>query len=106
VRRPIDGRVEVSHDLRVGRLRNDLANQLLHLRNLARVTLTREELRRDREVAQLGQAAAHAFDVLVRAEDLVHHEQHRQLFFAVALWVSAIGRVRGVLDRGKSSSPR
>jgi uncharacterized membrane protein len=44
----------------------------------ARVALAREQFRRDREVAELGEAADDVLDVLVHAEDLLHHEHHRK----------------------------
>ena len=71
---PRDRRVEVRHHLRVRHLRDDRRHDLLRIGHLGDVALAGEELGRDRQVPELGEAPAHVADVLVDAEDLLDDE--------------------------------
>src|SRR5690606_10991343 len=70
---PGDGRVDVLHHLPVRHLGDDLADDRGAVGQLGHVALAGIELGRDGQVAELGEAAADILDVLVNAEDLLHH---------------------------------
>jgi hypothetical protein len=88
--------IQISRHLRIGRFGHDLLHQPLHVGDLRRVALPREQIGRDREIAELREAPAQIPNVLVQAEDLVHDQQHRQL----ALWFGARGPVGRNVTRG------
>jgi hypothetical protein len=67
-------RIEVRHHLRIRHPDNDFADQRVDVVVARRVALARVQLRRHREITRLGKAAAHVADVLVYAEDLLHHQ--------------------------------
>ena len=85
-----DGRVEIGHHLRVRHLRDDLGDDLLHVGDVGDAALPGIELRGDRHVALLGEAAAHIADVLVHAEDLLHDQDDGEC--ALLCRPGAIGR--------------
>ena len=74
---PCDGRVEVRHDLCIGNRLDDFED-LLEVAQFRHVSLAGIQFRGDSEVSQLGQPAADVFDVLVNAEDLLHHQHDRK----------------------------
>ncbi|KAG1200455.1 hypothetical protein G6F35_012371 [Rhizopus arrhizus] len=82
-RRPFRGGVQVTLDLRIRHLADDLGLQLRDLGVLRRVALAREQFGRDGQIAQMGQPAAHVLDVLVHAENLGHHDHGRQILLAL-----------------------
>ena len=89
-----DGRIEIRHHLRIGNLGNNFRDDLIHL-ELRDIALSRVHFGRDGEVAELGEAPADVFDVLVHAEDFLHNKHDRKL---LALGGHrAIGRNRTVL---------
>jgi hypothetical protein len=91
--------IQISRHLRIGRFGHDLLHQPLHVGDLRRVALPREQIGRDREIAELREAPAQIPNVLVQAEDLVHDQQHRQL----ALWFGARGPAVGIVTAAASS---
>ncbi len=70
--------VEITHHLRVRHLAHDVLHQRVRVRDLRRVSLARIELRRDREVTQLGEAPADILDPFVDAEYFLHDEDRGQ----------------------------
>ncbi len=86
--RPARGGIEIAHHLCIRNLADDLCDDVvdLHVRHIA---LPRIEVGCDREVTELGQTAAHVLDVLVHAEDLLHHQHRRQSGLAGRLRVIA-----------------
>ena len=77
VRRPSGRGIEIRHHLRIGDPGDD-GTDLLDVRELRDVALARVEIGRDRHVARLGEAARDVLDVLVHAEDFLHHEDDRK----------------------------
>ena len=69
-RSPRGRRIEVGHHLRIGHFGNDVRIRAWMSARLGRVTLPREEFRRDGQVPLLGEPARDILDVLVHAEDL------------------------------------
>jgi hypothetical protein len=68
---------EAPAHLAVGHLGNDRADGA-DVGKRGDVALTHVELGGDGEMAELGEAPADVADVLVDAEDLLHHEHHRE----------------------------
>ena len=75
---PAYRRIEVAHHLRVGHLADDLLDDLADVGQPGHVALPHEEIGRDGEVADLRKPPANVADVLVHAEDLLHHQHHRE----------------------------
>src|SRR4029079_946679 len=101
--RPRDRAVQVVHDLFVGDLRGDLGDDLLAVGDLRDVTLAREQVGRDRQIAELREAPADVTDVLVHAEDLVHHQHDGRGAFRLRGTRTIAGdlaRLRGDADVG------
>ena len=95
--RPLQRRVEVRHDLRVRHLGDDIAHQRLDIGHLRRIALASEKFRRDGDRAALRETTADIADVLVHAEDLLHHQHHRQL--RAARRPRVVRRQRAIRDR-------
>ena len=66
-----------------GTLETTLPRSRLKSAMLRDVALAREQLGRDGEIAELGEAPADVLDVLVHAEDLVHDQHDRRLALAL-----------------------
>ena len=73
-----DAGVEIGHHLRVRHFAHDLADDLRNLGHFRHVALSREQLGRNRKVAELGEAAAHILDVLMHAKNFLYHEHDRE----------------------------
>ena len=71
--RPGDGGVEIGSHLRLRHLGHDL-HDIVHIGHLGDIALAGIEGRGDGEIAGLGQAPADVLDMLMDAEDLLHHE--------------------------------
>jgi hypothetical protein len=84
--------IQVRHHLTVGNEVHHLGEDFLIVGQLCDVALAVVEIDGDREIAELGEPAAHVLDVLVHAEDLLHHQHERQL--AALLGHGAVGRNR------------
>ena len=95
--RPLQRRIEVRHDLRVRHLGDDIAHQRLDIGHLRRIALASEKFRRDGDRAALRETTADIADVLVHAEDLLHHQHHRQL--RAARRPRVVRRQRAIRDR-------
>ena len=77
----VDRRVEVAHDLRVGHLGDDRPD-LVELPSSTRRPGGDTAPGAIGAVAELGEPAAHVLDVLVHAEDFLHHQDQRTLVAA------------------------
>jgi hypothetical protein len=97
--RPRDAGIEVTEHLGVGHLRDDRREQRVDVGRRFRIALADEELGRDREVAELGEAPRDVGDVGMDAEDLGDDEDDRKR--AVAFGRGAIRghREAGDVDR-------
>ena len=104
---PAQRGVEVAHHLGVRHLAHHLLDDVLDVGDPGDVALAREQLRRDGEIADLGQPPADVPDVLVHAEDLLHHDHHRER--PAGLRERMVGRDRAVarrqLDLARRSGP-
>ena len=98
-------------------LADDVADDLLDVGHLRKVGDARVDLGRDRHVAQLGEAAADVLDVFVDAEDLLVHQDDREVGALGRAWRnrragcrpspgSAPRRHRGRRCRSGSPAPR
>lgn len=76
---PGRGGIEIGHHLRIRYFAHHLGQNLVDVAHFGNVALTREQFRRNGQVAELGQPAAHIPDVLVHPENLLHHQYHREL---------------------------
>src|SRR5436190_12978391 len=94
--RPGHGRIEVVHHLLIRDLRHDLQN-VRKRGQLRDISLAGIQLRRDCEVAELGEASADVLNVLVDAEYLLNHEDHWKVL--PLLRRSAVSRHLAVLRR-------
>lgn len=74
--RPVEAGVEVSHDLLVGNGENDLAD-LVDAVQSRDIALPYIQVRSDRKLAKLGEAADDILDMLVNAENFLHHQDDR-----------------------------
>jgi hypothetical protein len=73
------GRVEVGQHLRIRRLGDNILENRVDVGDLARIARAREELRRDREIAESREAPTDIGDVLVHPPDLGDHENRRKI---------------------------
>lgn len=73
----IQGRADVSHDLGVGGLHDDL-DHLSDVGDRRRVGHSHEKGRRDGHITQLGEAAANVLDVVVDTENLGGDDYRRE----------------------------
>ena len=76
--RPRHRGIEVRHHLRVRHLAHHVLDEARDVGVLGRIALPCIQLGRDREVTRLRKATADILDVLVHAEDLLHHQHGRQ----------------------------
>ena len=79
LRRPGERGVEVAVHLVVRLLADHLADDLLDVGHLREVGDAGIDFGRDRHVAELGEAAAGVLDVFVDAEDLLVHQDDREI---------------------------
>ena len=77
--------IQITTDLRVGHLGDDLLLQLADRRNRLRIALAYEQLGGNGQIAELGKPPADVGDVLMHAEDLADDDHHRELGLALGL---------------------
>ncbi len=76
---PGSGGIQIGHDLGIGDFTDNFGKNGWNIANLANIALSHIQIGCDREVAQLGKAAANILNILVNAKNFLNHHHHRQI---------------------------